>query len=175
MAQAKIKWKIQTTQAVIRRAIDSSLDKIGQYVVKQIKGETRRGNEIITDGSTAAQKPLKKPSIENRKRLEDYNNTHSTYSPDRSNLTFSGQLLDAVTYKLSSKQNQDIVSIYVDDSTRRPYVTSKKGKKSKPLKNSDLAEFQLEKGRKFIGINKQMKEEILNLITQAIRRSIKKI
>lgn len=175
MAKAKIHWKIQSTSKTVQDAIDSALDPIGKLAVKTIKGVTRSGGQIQPDAGTGTQPSLKQNSVKNRKRLSEYNKTHSTFSPGRSNLTFTGQLLDAVIYTTEQRGPQRIVKITVDDTLRRPYITSKSGSTSDQITNSELAEFQHEKGRRFIAINKELKQMILNLIRRAIRRSIRNI
>lgn len=91
------------------------LDEVGQTVVDDIKFQTRRGQSIPT-GSRL--KPLSKRWKETRAQIAEATDTQETFSPNRSNLTVTGQLLDSLTWRIVGK---GLIETLFKGEKRRPY------------------------------------------------------
>lgn len=72
------------------------LGEVGQTIVDDVRFQTRRGKSIPND--LAPLKPLSKKWKEKRKELAQSNETSDVFSPARSNLSLTGQLLNSFNY-----------------------------------------------------------------------------
>lgn len=86
---------------------DEVYNFIGSEITSQMKKRTQGG---INDYKQPALKPI---SVEVRKQLAKYNQTDKLYSAPRSNLTFTGQLLNSISYTINTAARQ--ISIYLKD------------------------------------------------------------
>ena len=91
-------------------------DEVGTFLRDRLKSEARRARPL---NDSRAFPPLKQTSIIIRESLARTNETHITYKSTRSNLTFSGQLIDAIRYFLTSTK----IIIEVENTARAPYRT----------------------------------------------------
>jgi len=82
----------------------------------------------------------------------------------RSNLTFTGQLLKALNYKVNKTVHA--VTVFVEK-TKRKYGGTKKT-------NADVAKLVSEGGREFLGLDKKAKQQIEKMFLRHVRRSIRK-
>lgn len=92
--------------------------EIGAFVIGRLKGEARRSKPL---NSTRSFPALRNVSVIIREDLAEQNPTHPAFKPDRSNLTFTGQLIDSIRFLLTS----DAVLIEVPNTKRKKL--SKKG------------------------------------------------
>lgn len=69
----------------------------------------------------------------------------SFFSPNRSNLTFSGQLLDSIDFKVKKRQG---FTLFIPNTQRQPYQNHDVLNKKAPPTNRQLAKW-LQKGRNF--------------------------
>ena len=74
------------------------LERAARFVVNNIKDNTRKGKSVVTDSAFKALSPY---TIEKRKKLGQTNRTHPKFKPNFSNLTLTGQLLNALTFQVS--------------------------------------------------------------------------
>lgn len=175
MAKFRIKNKGAITkkaQREINRAIRDSdtLEKAADILIKPMK----KGKNPKTG---RRYKALASSTIDQRKRMARYNDTSPDFSPRRSNLTFSGQLLDSITAKIFVTKS--IVEIE-PRGTRRKY-RKKNGKpvKGPALKNKTLAEYH-DKGkgrlpkRNIFSVSKKNVRKISKLIRSAVTRRFNK-
>lgn len=83
---------------LFKKVINSKalLKEVGDTVITDIKFQTKRGKSIPKDLQPF--KPLSKSWRKEREKLSKYNKTSEVYSKNRSNLSFTGQLLDSLTY-----------------------------------------------------------------------------
>lgn len=88
-------------------------EEIGEFLITRIKGEARRGKPL---NGLRWFPPLAPSTKMIREALSGVNETHPAFKYDRSNLTFSGQLIDAVVFELTD----DHIKIFVDRTRRRP-------------------------------------------------------
>lgn len=141
---------------------DDLSKELGETVIRGIKGKTRKGLDLVNGGKQGA---LASSTIAQRRYLDDHNSTASTYSPARSNLTFTGQLLDSLKWFRIG----NIIRI-MPTGQRRPY---KRGSK-KSIANQDVANFLKEQGREFLGVDNPIKKQLKSIIRNFIRRNIRR-
>lgn len=128
--------------------------------------------------NNAGRRPLKDITPgwkEVRRDIADLNDTHPAFRPDKSQLTITGQLLDAIYYKIS--KTKSTVKIDVLESNRAPYFRRIAGEiiwDVTEKTNRDIAKEQAEAGRQILQLDKEAQEIIVNRIRQEIRRRLGK-
>lgn len=106
-----------------------------------------------------------------RKYISESTDTHSTFSPNRSNLTITGQLLDAITRVISSTGTLTVKFI---DSIHRPYkIKTRKGLMDvgKSITNDKLAQY-VEKDRPFFKVREALMPRLKAIAIKYIRRKL---
>lgn len=147
------------------------LKQIGDIALKAVVGNLKNG-KTMASGQLKKLKPLSAAWIKERKRLADLNRTSPVYSPSRSNVSFTGQLLDAFEIDLR-RSKQGIVRIDVDDD-RQPYVISRRGTKAKNTpSNDDLIDFLRKGKRDILGkLDEKTQRRIRQHVVRELRRRI---
>lgn len=143
-------------------------NKLGEEITSMIYKRTKSGKSLSAKegGGTSPLKPLSVGYKKFRKKYKDY--LLGEYaSVNKSNLTFSGQMLDALKYKLQG----DKIVVYIDNTTRKPTIP---GRKEKIPTNSGVAE-DVSKKRPFLGITEGETRIIGRTITDAAKALFKKI
>ena len=128
-------------------------------LAETVKVRTRLGGLAEKDqGSKSKIKPLKPSTIKYRQYLKKKGELSGLTTPKKSNLTMTGQLLDALT----GKGLRVAIGIISVKSTRR---------KDRDLKNSDVAKYVSDQGRPFLNLtSKEIKE-----LAQNIKRDLVKL
>lgn len=155
-------------------------DDIGKFTVDRIQKFSHSGKSIAADvaktfkGLSRSYKAARGGKVsfftDNQKRLRavpgDYwisnIDTGDFFAPNRSNITLTGQLLDALIYKIFSSTN----TIAITFKGRRKKLHGQK----KRLSHSRVAQYLEEGGRPFIGLDRKGKERVKNIIMRAIRQ-----
>jgi hypothetical protein len=106
-------------------------NEVGTFVVSKIQLEARRRKPLNDDRAFPELSPKSKGI---RKYLGAYNILHPAFKADRSNLTLTGQLIDAITYRL----NSTFFTIEVKNDSREPYLINKKLESSEPITNKQV-------------------------------------
>ena len=144
--------------------------EVGKFAVDRIKYQARIGQPLNSSGSFPA---LKDSTVRNRRYLAKYNSTHSTFSPDLSNVTILGALLDSLTWE--SLGNTILRLKFVGDhpiykGARGPFNTL-------PVPNAKVAEYLAEKGFKIfdssLANNQQFVSRIKTICLRYIRRGLR--
>lgn len=161
----------------IRKSLKAKplLNAMASIVVDDIKRNTRtkRGFTESQLGSATIGKREKLPALKEstqrtRRGMARYNTTTDVYSPARSNLSFTGQLIQSVTYKIK----RGIIQVFAKG-TRKPYRTRDgRAVKGRKLTNDALVGHLEDKGFYFLGIDKLSAKKIRALIVREIRRLI---
>lgn len=151
--------------------------RIAKQTVKDIQKTVRAGISPATGKSFARLKPS---TVKNRKRLAKLNRTHKAYEANRSNLTFTGQLVNAVTSLVIKFGEVTEIHFFISASDRRPYKTGRKSKAKKTPTNSKLAKFLETKTknraiRTILGITKSQKGQIRKIFTKYLQVELTKI
>lgn len=143
------------------------LGEIGDVIINDVKLNTRLGKSIPTGGKL---KPLKDSWIKQRKKISQATKVHDTFSPARSNLTLTGQLLDSMRKVFKGMGSLEIKFF----GNHQPYFIKTKSGTSrigKAIPNEKLAGYVAEGGRPFFGIRKQVKSRINIIVRSYLRRA----
>lgn len=150
------------------------VEDIAIFTVDRIKTFTRQGKSIVTGSKFD---PLKKSTIENRKRYEDNNQTSEFYRRRKSNLTFTGQLVNSLTAKKVRRGLfQGGVNIQIKPSGTHKGINYKNGGKAADIPNETLGRWTARgstnrPARPFIGLDQKGIDTIKKKTIRQIRRS----
>lgn len=142
------------------------LNESGEYIVKNIKGETRKGG-----GDLTSLKSLETKTQKRREQIAKNNPTHELYKKNKSNLTLTGQTLDAITFTTSD--TKPLISI-VAEGDHSGYL-QKNGKRTKPVPFKTILKAQAENGRNIFKVSDRMKKTISSIIKSNLRRLLSKL
>ena len=132
----------------------STFNDIGAMTAQQIKTRTRLGKGVEqSEGSFSALKPLSPATQNIRADKKKAGKLSPLTTPKKSNLTETGELLDAIKYE--SKDTE--VRIYIEGS-----------------KNQKKAIDQVSQGRKFMNLSKTEVREIIKYLQKKIEDSFNK-
>lgn len=109
----ELERQIEATFKKVRESQQMRME-VGEFLRDRLQAEARRGKPLNDSRSFP---PLKETSIAIRDALAETNDTHPTFKPQRSNLTITGQLINAIEYILTSTT----VRIEVLNTAREPY------------------------------------------------------
>lgn len=150
--------------------------EVGEIVQERIRFAARRGKPLNDNGVF---KPLAPLTVENRQYLSGYNFTTDVYSPNRSNLSFTGQLLDSIRYRKTRAQGFLIELFFFGD--RDPYQTGPKT--TEKLTEANRTNQALAKTLDDIGFtvfskkgiegNKELIRRIVNTVRSYIRKNLR--
>jgi hypothetical protein len=147
------------------------LSQVADVMIKDIQFQARRGRNPITGGNFI---PLSKEWIKRRGDLAKTNRTADAYKQSRSNITFTGQLLDSLSKRLT---RTGIAIVFAGIHKR--YVRSisnlkrsKKELKTPPqLTNDQLAQYVGEI-RPFFYIRETLLPQLKSVVIRYIRRRL---
>jgi hypothetical protein len=180
---ANVKFDKRRLQGKLQEFVKTvPYDRIARSTVKNIKDLSRSGISPVTNKPFA---PLKGITQKHRQYLERFNRTHSKYKFYKSNLTFTGQLLNAITYARFNFKDGVGLSIFVNPTSRKRYKTGNKRRSDKrpqaPPDNSKLGEYMRDGDssknrppRPFLGVSKKQDDKIRNIISRHLRRELNK-
>lgn len=127
-------------------------DKVGRKVAKTVRERTRKGFGVKANGGRKERlKKLKKPTKKIRQDLKKKGQLSGKTTPNRSNLTRSGRMLDNIGYSASDKE----------------VTIAPKGKEQ--LKARDVS-----KDRPFMNLSKTEIKEVTKLVAEEIIKGIRK-
>ena len=137
------------------KATPRALLQVKDFWVKRILGFTRTGKSLVTESRL---KPLSSSYRKFRNSFQGFKSQF--FRPNKSNLTFTGQLLDSL--KGTANVRKQRVQI-------KPTGRRKDG-----LTNEQLAEYVAQQGRPFLGIDEKGLKRIEQIIKRDLRRTQKK-
>jgi hypothetical protein len=140
-------------QQVARDLVDPIIDLI--KIRTQIEGE----------GTKGSLSPLSSSYIKQRERYAD--NLSSETSPKKSNLTATGQLIDALTGKAGGGK----VVVTINKKRRKPDVSGSRS----GLTNDQVRKYAEENGREFLKLSEAEKKEVTEIATQLINEKLSKL
>jgi len=141
------------------------LNTEGQFTADQIRNRTRGRQEEYK------QNPITKGTSKRRESLIKSGNflDERQTRPKQSNLTLSGQLLGAITYKINSAFSEIIVFL---NPTRKAY----RGARGFDLENSkDNVEIKKDleaKGRRFLFLSERLRTNLENRLVKELKRRL---
>lgn len=163
--------KVVTAFEKVRRNPQMNKE-IGEFLVKRIKAETRRKKPF---NKTRSFPSLKTSTIRGRTRLAKLNKTHITFGPDRSNLTFTGQLIEGIKFTIK----KTIITIATSGKRKTIRIGQKRSAKKTPIssRNEILVKALADKGF-FLLVDGVVSEDekiinrVSNIVLKFIRRSL---
>lgn len=169
MSGAKVTFKLDNLKQKIKAVANELKDqKFGDHIAEQIVRKIRKDGYNYKTGKS--HKPLKQSTIEMRKSLAKYNKTHSDYSPTKSNLTFTGRLLNSIKARITAKSKGIVMRIDVSGS-HAPY----KGKgrtHGERQSNKSIREQLAKQGRDPLALNKKSKDSLTRILTAIIKERL---
>lgn len=169
MARTKVKLSsdfFKRFDRVVNRAITKD---IVNKSVKPILDSIKSGKNPKTGRDF---KSLDPKTVKRRKRLATVNKTSSNYSPARSNVTFTGELLDSINAKFKKFKKLGRITIFAKG-THSPYKLIKGGR-TKSVKNQKIIQGLEAKGFKVLDISKKnielMKKELIKLLKKKFKQ-----
>jgi len=146
------------------------LDSLAEFLQLRIYQFTKRGKSLALEGakikelSPGYKKWRRKVFKNNGKLLRDRGSIRfgDFFSPNRSNLTLTGQMLDALTHKTIPSDAQMVVTV------------KNTARKNDELSNSQVAKEVAENGRPFLGIDTKTKDIVRRKIITELRRSLRR-
>lgn len=147
----QIKNKYSGKLRIIQQKVALQLAK---SLVDYIKLRTREEG----DGTNGSLKSLSVKYIEQRTKKS--NRLHPDTSPEKSNLTATGQMLDA----LRGRAGGGKVTIDIKPTSRKKELNGKKS----GLNNNQVRQYVEDAGREFLKLSPQEKQEVIDLATQLI-------
>lgn len=146
----------------VREAIANA--KLQNIAADELKREIRSGTNPKT-GKNYRQ--LKESTIRNRRYLARNNPTHPQYSPARSNLTLTGQLIDGIKARFNKASG--VLTIFI--SGKHPGYRGNSGKiKGSSKSRAEIAQALEDQGRPVLNISKRFTQFIVDRIERALRR-----
>lgn len=155
-------------KALFNRVIANKqmLGEIGQSLVEDIKSTTQKDGKSIPLKVTDF-KLLKESWILRKRKLSQTNHTDEYHEEGKSNLTFTGQLLNSIVFKIVSKGKL----LFTFSGTHEGYV-SESGQKGKNISNEKLAKYVAEQGRPFFGVRPVMRSRVSRIVKTYMKRAI---
>lgn len=146
-------------QVKIRAATNEAAKEVIQVVIDVIKIRTRLEGK---GWKGVALKDLADSTVSQRSRYKKRLSKDTT--PATSNLTATGQLLDALTGKsLGGK-----VTIFIKNNKRRKELSG-----TRPTLTNEQVREYVEKEREFLVLSNQDKKEVIEVATEIIRQNIR--
>ena len=170
--RAQIKFDKKAFATLVKQKIDevyedeANLKEIATKLLQINKRTIRKGIDPLTGEKFPKNT---KQTIERRKQMAQINFTDPSYGPNKSNLTFTGQLVEAMKASVAKKQ----ITIEVEDSKREPLV----GAKGKLLKtratNLDVQKGMRDIGRNMLGMTEEMTIALENFLIRKIKQKLR--
>lgn len=162
-AEASIREELRAT--LKRPAL---LSEVAEVAIKDIQFQARRGVSTQTQGRF---KPLSAKWIKERQKISEATPVHETFKANRSNVTITGQLLDAMS-KVLTKTGIAIVF----KGLHQPYLANRVRKSGvrtigKKIPNETLAGY-VEQVRPFFMIRDSLLPRLKNIVIRYIRRKL---
>jgi phage gpG-like protein len=176
--------KVKNLETVLNK-IKTALEALpeGAYLLEELAIMTRdRIFDITKSGYTLGFNTERKQKLKGlawlTKRLRKWHQdkglrTGSRFSPGKSNLTYTGQMLDAMDYSSNSRMQR--FKIFVPETARKEVGSGPKHKRNEEnLNNAQVAKRVAKDGRPFLGIDRQGRQNIVNRVKRELRTVIRK-
>ena len=150
----------------VEREVKSSVNKrvlteLGRLAIKLIQKRTRRGLGLVENGRRPKKfRGLTEAYIAQRRRSKDLNRRLT--SPAKSNLTFTGALVDSIRI-VSLNENTKTIEIDANKRRRKGGVT-----------NEQIAEWLADDGREFLNLSAREQREIVDQFNRSFRTQFEK-
>jgi len=145
---------------------EQMMNEIGKAVVTDIQVKTKKGYSIPNNSSF---KPLTRSWINRRKKLAEVNPVDDAYGPSKSNLTFTGDLLRSIIFKITGKGKLE----FDFEGDHEPYMNLDGEPLGKPLENKTLARYVAAAGRPFFGLSRAVQLKTNSIVKKYMNRALK--
>lgn len=165
--QASIDKVQSNVKEAFQKVINSKsmLNEVGQLVVTDVVEQTRNEKSIPLGGKDL--KLLKDKWITRKDRIASVNSPDGNYEEGKSNLTFTGQLLNSFTWAIEGAGK---IKLFFKD-VHSGYKTLS-GTTGKPIENQKLADYVAKAGRPFVGVRPVIKRRINRIVKDYIKRAL---
>lgn len=145
------------------------LEPVSKIAISDIQREarSRRGLDDNSNRKTFPT-PLDSEWVSYRSKLAGINKTHPAYSKGRSNITFTGQLLNSIKAFFEGS------TITIKPTGMHRGYKQIRGGRSKSVENEVIAEGLESRGYKFLGVDDKTEKKIKTEITRFIRRLLRR-
>lgn len=141
---------------------ERTLVEVAEFTKTRIQQQTRLGKSLPNDSRLKDLSPKYKIARKNTKKNTD----PEFFRSDKSNLTFSGQMLRSLKTRIvkrpSSISQPSAIEVFPD------------GGRDDGLTNQEVAAFVKEGGRPFLGLNEKAVKQIRNIVLKNLRRVLRK-
>ena len=146
------------------------LKEVGEFSVDRIRANARKGKPARQDGSISKFPNLKESTKRIRKSLSKYNDTHATFRFNRSNVTFTGQLLDHVRFKIL----KDKIELFIKGSRRLYRERNNKVLKGQERTSEEVYKklVELNTRYKFLALDSKGIERTRRIVLRFLRKSL---
>jgi hypothetical protein len=142
-----------------------TLRDMGAFTVNRIQKVTRSG-QTMAGARRKSLKPLAESTIKFRRSARASREADKQFfKPAKSNLTLTGQLLDALKFSTSVRRQK--VEIDLKKRRRNPFGTAS-------TTNPEVAKFAADGGRPFIGMDSKGRKSLNRIVSKGISKSIRK-
>jgi len=151
---------IKDLQKKLNRLLPEAINRdlmtdIAKAVQTNVKARTRRGYGVDKEGAPAKKlKPLSDTYKKERKRLKAKGELHPETTPNKSNLTKTGAMIDSVDFEVTSNNEARI------------FVSGEANEKK--------ARYNAEKDRKFMDLSRREIKDITDIVEERLNKGIKK-
>ena len=166
MARVKLKIDPNTPKKILDIILKEASDpKLEKKITETLSNQVRK---LQTDFNDNKIPPLKKKTIDKRIYLSKYNSTHPNYSARRSNLTFTGKLIDSFKTKIERSGKVEIAATGLHPG----YKTA--GGRTSPVENDVIVGAQKDLGRDLTTLGDitllKLSKLIINFVKNKIER-----
>lgn len=158
----------QNVRDAFKKAIGNKqmLNEIGKEIIIDVVDVTRNKDKSIPL-KLSDLKLLKESWIITKRRLAQTNETDPAYEDGRSNLTFTGQLLNSMRHSILGPGKLEI-----SFKGMHAGYKSATGRVSKAIENSKLAEYVAKAGRPFFGVRPAMRFRVNRIVKTYVKRAL---
>lgn len=159
---AKVKGEEQAVAAIkaqIQAALsnDKILKEMGEVIVLNTKATARKGKNPTT---LEKYPPLKASTIKSRMYREKSVATSEFYRAKRSNMTFTGQLIDSIKFEIVRAGNR-----------LRLFIKASGSRNDSKLTNAQLEKIHRD-SRPVLGISNKVVDILANILKRHLRRAL---
>lgn len=132
--KVKMSFDAKSATVTLKKQLDKVINnkqlqtEIGLDLVKTVKAQARLGKPL---NNTRTFKDLSSITKQQREYLARFNNPGPVFSPEKANVTMTGQLLDGLTFDVGKN---GLIELFFKGK-RRPYFTGPKSKQTLTSKN----------------------------------------
>lgn len=151
-----------------RKVIGSNqmLNEVGQLLVADVVEQTRNEKSIPLGGREF--KLLKEKWITRKDRLATVNNPDPNYQEGKSNLTFTGELLNSFKWFIEGPGK----ILLKFDGVHKKYKTLSGGGGGEGSLNEEIAKGLAERGRPFVGVRPVIRRRVKRIVKDYIKRAL---